>query len=93
MRSKRTSLLVFGFALVVLLASTSARGQTAGKLLLKEGVDVPLVFADDLSSKTAAEGDPVSFTLSEDLKVGDVVVAKAGCKAIGEITNAKKSGM
>jgi hypothetical protein len=35
----------------------------------------------------------VEFLLAEDLKVGDVVVAKAGCKAVGEVTNAKKSGM
>lgn len=73
-------------------------GQTvspapATKLVLKEGTDVKLKFADDLSSKTANEGDPVTLILDEDLKVGDVVVAKAGAKATGEITNAKKSGM
>jgi len=54
---------------------------------------VPLTFDQDISSKTAQEGDPVAFVLAEDLKVGDVVVAKAGCKAFGEVTNAKKSGM
>lgn len=98
MRFSRRFLPVFGFTLLTLFASTLVRAQTqpagnAEKLLLKEGVDVPLIFADDLSSKTAAEGDPVTFTLGEDLKVGDIVVAKAGCKAFGEITNAKKSGM
>ena len=31
--------------------------------------------------------------LDEDIKVGDVVVAKAGAKAVGTITNAKKAGM
>ena len=35
----------------------------------------------------------MTLILSEDLKVGDVVVAKAGAKAQGEITNAKKAGM
>lgn len=64
-----------------------------GKLVLREGTDVKLKFADDLSSKTAEEGDPVNLILDEDVKVGDVVVAKAGCKAVGEITNAKKAGM
>lgn len=52
-----------------------------------------LKFADDLSSKTAAEGDPVTMILDEDLRVGDVLVAKSGCKATGSITNAKKAGM
>ena len=36
---------------------------------------------------------PVTLTLVDDLKVGDVVVAKAGSKAIGEVTKAEKSGM
>lgn len=52
-----------------------------------------LKFAQDVSSKTAEDGDPVNLVLDEDLKVGDVVVAKAGCKAVGAITNAKKAGM
>jgi hypothetical protein len=65
----------------------------AVRLILKEGTDVKLKFADDLSSKTAAEGDPVNLILDEDLKVGDVVVVKAGAKATGTVTNAKKAGM
>jgi hypothetical protein len=35
----------------------------------------------------------VNLVLDEDIKVGDVVVAKAGAKAVGTITNAKKAGM
>lgn len=64
-----------------------------GKLILREGTDVKLKFVDDLSSKTANDGDPVNLVLDEDLKVGDVVVVKAGAKAVGEVTNAKKAGM
>lgn len=71
----------------------SAAPDASGKLVLREGTDVKLKFADDLSSKTATEGDPVSLILDEDLKVGDVVVAKAGCKATGTVSNAKKAGM
>lgn len=62
-------------------------------LVLRDGTDVALKFAQDISSKTAAEGDPVTFVLDSDIKVGDVVVAKAGCKAVGEVTKASKSGM
>ncbi len=75
------------------LAQQPAAPAPSNKLTLKEGTDVKLKFADDLSSKTANEGDPVNLVLDEDLKVGDVVVAKAGCKATGTITNAKKAGM
>ena len=35
----------------------------------------------------------MTLTLVDDVKVGDVVVAKAGSKAIGEVTKAEKSGM
>ena len=61
--------------------------------MLREGEDVYLKFAQDLSSKTAAEGDPVALVLVDDLKIGNIVVAKAGSHAFGEVTNAKKSGM
>jgi hypothetical protein len=61
--------------------------------MLRDGTDVNLTFAQDLSSKTASEGDPVVLVLADDVKVGDVVVAKAGAKAFGEVTKAEKSGM
>lgn len=67
--------------------------DASGKYMLHEGDDVNLQFAQDLSSKTSSEGDPVELTLADDLKVGNVVVAKAGAKAFGEVTKAEKSGM
>jgi hypothetical protein len=75
-------------------AAPAATAMTAdGKYQLHEGDDVNLQFAQELSSKTAAEGDPIQLTLADDLKVGDVVVVKAGAKAFGEVTKASKSGM
>ncbi len=68
-------------------------GEPTPKLILKEGTDVKLKFAQDLSSKTANDDDPVNLVLAEDLKLGDVLVAKAGAKALGTITHAKKAGM
>jgi hypothetical protein len=61
--------------------------------MLREGEDVNLQFAQDLSSKTSSEGDPIAFTLADDIKVGDVVVVKAGAKAFGEVTESSKAGM
>ena len=61
--------------------------------LLAEGSDVPLTFDQDISSKTASDGDPVQFVLADDLKVGNVVIAKAGSIAVGEVSHAEKSGM
>lgn len=65
----------------------------AEKLVLKEGSEVQLKFAQDLSSKTAVDDDRVSMVLDQDIKVGDVVVVKAGAKAVGTVTHAKKAGM
>ena len=84
-------------AIASLLAAclpTLAFSQSAGqKLVLREGTEVPLKFAQEVTSKTASEGDPVNFVVAEDVKVGDVVVVKAGTKAVGEVANAKKAGM
>lgn len=100
-------MVAFGFIFCVsMLAAAEAQPQTPPtqqtqiqdsappvKLILKEGIDVKLKFAQSLSSKTAQEGDSVNLVLDEDLKVGDVTVAKAGAKAVGTITNSKKAGM
>jgi len=74
---------------------TAAQTQvpSSGALVIKEGTEVQLKFAQDLSSKTAQEGDPVNMVLGEDLKVGDVIVAKAGAVALATVTHAKKAGM
>jgi len=85
--------LVFGQEATSAPAAPSVPAPAAVKLVLKEGTDVKLKFADDLSSKTANEGDPVNLVLAEDLTVGNVVVVKTGAKATGTITNAKKAGM
>jgi hypothetical protein len=87
-----------GAGLFLVCVSLAAQSQPGGYappgsfVTLKEGTEVKLQFAQDLSSKTAEEGDPVNFKLAEDLKVGDVVVAKAGAIAVGEVTHAKKAG-
>jgi hypothetical protein len=77
----------------VATVATTATAPVPEKLVLKEGADVNLKFSQDLSSKTAAEDDPVNLLLDQDLKIGDIVIAKAGAKAVGTITHAKKAGM
>ena len=79
--------------LPAMTAAQTPPADSPAPLILREGVDVSLKFDQDISSKTAAEGDPVAFILDDDLKVGGVVVAKAGSKAFGEVTKASKSGM
>jgi hypothetical protein len=73
-------------------AATSSPGAPAPRVL-KEGTEVPLKFAQPLSSKTARVGDSVEFTLAEDVKLGDAVVIPKETRAVGTVTHAKKNGM
>jgi hypothetical protein len=67
--------------------------DSAETVMLKEGTEVKLKFAEDISSRTAALDDPVTLMLSEDLKVGDVTIGQAGAKAFATVSNVKKAGM
>ena len=60
------------------------------KVVLAEGTGVTLRMAQDISSRAARAGEPIELTLAEDLKVGDVIVAKAGARALGEVVQAKR---
>jgi hypothetical protein len=66
--------------------------DASGRYLLHEGEDVNLEFAQDVSSKTAVDGSVVTLRLTSDLKAGDIVLARAGSKAVGTVTKAEKSG-
>jgi hypothetical protein len=60
------------------------------KLVLAKGTEVHLRMAQDISSRAARPGEPIELKLAEDLKVGDVVVAKSGARALGEVAQGKK---
>jgi hypothetical protein len=89
---KLKSLAVFSALAITLMPLNSLQAQDQ-KLSVKEGTDVKLKFAQELSSKTANEGDPVNFVVDDDVKVGDVIVIRSGTKAVGTVTNAKRAGM
>ena len=55
-----------------------------GTVVLREGSEVKLRFIEPISSKTAAIDDPVTLELSDDIRVGDVIVARIGAKARGK---------
>ena len=61
--------------------------------LLREGTEVKLRFAENLSSKNAKEGDPVSFVLADDIWVGDTLIVRAGAPAKGEVSHVEKAGL
>ncbi len=90
---KLKQIIALSLSLALLSLQPTAFALQDDKQKLTEGTEVELKFVDSLSSKTSNEGDPVNLQLSEDLKVNGVVVAKAGAKAVGSITHAKKAGM
>ena len=64
-----------------------------GTVVLREGSEVKLRFIEPISSKTAAIDDPVTLELSDDIRVGDVIVARIGAKATATVSNVRKAGM
>jgi hypothetical protein len=70
-----------------------AEPSAPAKLLLARGTAVPLVFASDVSSKTADVGDKISLALAQDLKIGAVVVIKKGTPAVATVTEVDNTGM
>lgn len=63
---------------------------TAPKIILREGTEVSLKIAQNVSSRTAQQDDVVEFVLAAPLKVGDAVVADVGSRAIGTVIHSVK---
>jgi hypothetical protein len=63
-----------------------------GLLTLAQGTPVLLTFGADVSSKTASVGDQIPLSLSEDLQVGNVVVAPKGTATVALVTQVDKTG-
>ena len=68
----------------------SASPAPSPQLVLREGTEVSLKFAEAVYSRTAKEGDLVEFVLAEDLTIGNAVVAEAGSRAIGKVVYIKQ---
>lgn len=64
---------------------------TPTRIVLKEGTEVSLKFAQKLSGKSAFVGEPVELVLAQDLKVGDAIVVKQGARVLGTVVAGKES--
>lgn len=71
-------------------SSVGATPAPSPQLVLREGTEVSLKFAEAVYSRTAKEGDLVEFVLAEDLTIGNAVVAEAGSRAIGKVIYIKQ---
>ncbi|MBZ5720831.1 MAG: hypothetical protein LAO03_10665 [Acidobacteriia bacterium] len=70
-------------------SGASASPAPSPHLILREGTEVLLKYAEAVNSRTAQEGDMVEFVLAEDLTVGNTVIAEAGSRAVGAVVHTK----
>src|SRR5690349_8626578 len=61
--------------------------------VIPDGTEFTVVTVDEISSKTAAEGDPLTFKVAEDVRIdGHTVIAKDSIVK-GIVAQTKKAGM
>lgn len=72
-------------------AGPQAAAQTTD-VVIPDGTEITVITTEEISSKTAVEGDPITFKVDEDITVNGKVVIAKGTIVKGEVSNAKKSG-
>jgi hypothetical protein len=72
-------------------ASRAAAPQGA-EVVIPDGTEITVVTTEEISSKVAVEGDPLTFKVDEDVLINGKVVIPKGAIVKGEVANSKKSG-
>jgi hypothetical protein len=62
------------------------------EVLVPDGTEITVVTTEEISSKTATEGDPLNFKVAEDVMVNGRIVIAKDTLAKGTVSSAKKSG-
>ena len=68
-----------------------AQSNPSSTVLLKEGTEVKLELAQDVTGKAAVVGQPIELAVAEDLRVGDSVLVRKGTRVLGTIIEGRKS--
>ncbi len=67
-------------------------GQPAlADVKVPEGTEFPMRLEDRLSSKTTQEGERFTVTLTDDVRLPDGTVLKAGYRGVGEVVTARRT--
>ena len=61
-------------------------------VVIPDGTELTVITTDLIDSKTAVEGDPLSFKVDEDVVVNGTVVIKKGALVKGIVSDSAKSG-
>ena len=78
--------------LILMYCSLQHASAQTKDVVIPDGTELSVVTTETISSKTATEGDPITFKIDEDVKIDDVVVIAKGALVKGTISNAEKSG-
>jgi hypothetical protein len=78
---------------VVLAAQHQDPPKTENLKTIPDGTEFTVVTVDEITSKTAAEGDPLTFKVAEDVKIDGVTVIAKDTIVKGSVAQAKKAGM
>jgi hypothetical protein len=70
-----------------------AYGTPGTRVIVREDTLIRVMTDQTLSSKRSRDGQPVSFTVSEDVVVDHVLVIPRGANVRGEVVQAKKAGV
>ena len=92
-RRFQTVVMVLVLASFITPSIAATRSQDDPVKVIPDGMEFTVVTVDEISSKTAAEGDPLTFKVAQDVKIdGQVVIAKDSLVK-GVVAQAKKAGM
>lgn len=80
------------FPLAVVSFGQESSNQTT-EVVVPDGTELTVTTTEEITSKTATEGDPLSFKVTEDVKVNGRVVIAEGTLVKAVVANAKKAGM
>jgi hypothetical protein len=67
--------------------------KPGNEVILPDGTEFTVVTTEEITSKTATEGDPLSFKVAEDVKINENIVIAKDTLVKGVVSSAKKAGM
>jgi hypothetical protein len=73
-------------------AGSPSTGQQQSSVVLKEGTEVKLKFAQTVTSRAARPGQAIEFAVDEPVAVDGVTVINKGARSIGYVTGATSAG-
>ena len=83
----------FGIPSIVIASSIYQEKPAQTEIVLPDGTEFTVVTTEEISSKTATEGDPLSFKVAEDVKINGVVLIAKDTLVKGVVASSKKAGM